>query len=223
MDAELLIRTFPRIYHMAHIDAWDGIARHGLLSTSALLDLFEIQGPRRLAIESCRRPQNVLIEHPVHGRAVIRDNKPMDDVGLRRALRGIDPEGWYRLLNGKVFFWLTESRLSTLLAAGAYRSESHCVIVVRTRELLERHSDRVSLCPMNSGCTKPFPHPRSPQIFQHIADYPFDHWSSKRGSAIKAVVELAIDYDVSDLRDFVQTVSIRNKDGIVREMIRNGS
>jgi len=50
MDPELLIKTFPRLYHMADRDAWPSIQRHGLLSTTALLDLFEIHGAQRKAL-----------------------------------------------------------------------------------------------------------------------------------------------------------------------------
>jgi hypothetical protein len=39
-----LIGRSPRLYHMAEADTWDSIREHGLLSTSALLDLFEIKG-----------------------------------------------------------------------------------------------------------------------------------------------------------------------------------
>jgi len=52
MDVSELIERYPRLYHATHMDAWPGIAAHGLLSTSALLDLFEIHGSRRFAIEA---------------------------------------------------------------------------------------------------------------------------------------------------------------------------
>ncbi len=59
MELDDLIRTFPRVHHMAHADSWDEIRRHGLLSTTALLDLFEIQEPERARIRSRRRPESV--------------------------------------------------------------------------------------------------------------------------------------------------------------------
>lgn len=220
MDPELLIRTLPRVYHMAYVDAWDGIQRHGLLSTTALLDLFEVNGEKRHAIESCRRPENVIIEHAVHGRAIIRDNKPMDDHGLRRALQGITPKEWYELLNRRVFFWLSEQRLTTLLSAKAYRGAHHCVLTVSTRSLVERHSDRIWLCPINSGTTKPMPHPRGRDAFQRIHQYPFEHWCQKRGSPHKAIVELAVDYAVPDIVQLVDRVAIHDTNGFVREVWR---
>ncbi|MBI5818280.1 MAG: hypothetical protein HZA88_04770 [Verrucomicrobia bacterium] len=219
MDTETLIRTFPSVYHMAHEDAWLGIQRHGLLSVCALLDLFAIRGDQRQLIEARRRPECVAIEHPIHGRAIIRDNKPMDDIGLQRALNGITPQEWYQLLNGKVFFWLTEERLITLLSARAYRGGNHCVLTVDTRGLVERYNDRITLCPMNAGCTKPFPHPRGRDVFSSIADYPFEYWRRKKGGPRKAIVEFGIERGVLDIDELVTQVTIRNQNGIVRTVL----
>lgn len=89
---------------MAEAHSWRLIAKFGLLSTSALLDLFEITGAERDAIESARRPESVAIHHPVHGTAWIRDNKPIIDSVLRRTLVGMTEAEFYRTLNGRVFF-----------------------------------------------------------------------------------------------------------------------
>src|SRR5882762_11831030 len=79
---------FPRLYHMAQLGSWTSIQKHGLLSTTALLDLFESRGDERFRIESCHRPESIPIVHPIHGRAVIRDQKPMSDRSVRKALVG---------------------------------------------------------------------------------------------------------------------------------------
>ena len=56
-------------------------------------------------IFGCPIPESVAITHPVEGTAVIRDQKPMTDEGLRRALEtGLSPTDWYRILNTKAFF-----------------------------------------------------------------------------------------------------------------------
>ena len=75
ISVDSLIEYYPYLYHMAEPDSWESIEDKGLLSTSALLDLFEINGKRRFAIESCHRPDSVVIEHPRHGRAVIRGSE----------------------------------------------------------------------------------------------------------------------------------------------------
>jgi hypothetical protein len=191
---------------MAEAGSWPSIHKHGLLSTSALLDLFGVSGVARHAIEGQHRPECVSVLHDLHGAAVIRDQKPMDGRGLVRALQdGLSPEEWYRLLNRKVFFWLTLERLTRLLAARAYRSRRQAVITVVTRTLIDRHARRVLLSPMNSGATKPMPHPRGRNTFVSVPDCPFDEWKRKRGSQ-GAVAELTVDHSVPDIRDLVVRV-----------------
>ena len=46
-----LVRIYPRLFHMAEDGSLTSIQAHGLLSTTALLDLYEIGGPVRAAIE----------------------------------------------------------------------------------------------------------------------------------------------------------------------------
>ncbi len=153
MTPEEFADRFPRLYHMADENAWPGIQRHGLLSTTALLDLFEISGKHRHALESCHRPASVPIEHRRHGRAIVRDQKPMSEGALRKCLVRMSPRRWYETLNGKVFFWLTAERLTRLLSARAYRKNAHCVLTIETLPLLRKHVDRITLSPINSGST----------------------------------------------------------------------
>ena len=41
MTIDEFVNRHPYLYHMAEGDAWKSIERHGLRSTTALLDLFE--------------------------------------------------------------------------------------------------------------------------------------------------------------------------------------
>lgn len=63
-DEELdeLLHDCPTLYHMAERGSWHSIKEHGLLSTSALLDLYEVPEPRRTEIEATHRPQSVAID-----------------------------------------------------------------------------------------------------------------------------------------------------------------
>jgi hypothetical protein len=88
LTPESLATRYPRLYHMAEEGSWPSIREHGLLSTTALLDLFEVPDEERYALEACRRPDSVAIHHPVHGTAWIRDNKPINETVLRRTLKG---------------------------------------------------------------------------------------------------------------------------------------
>ena len=106
---------------MAEEGSWQSIRQNGLLSTTALLDLYEIAGEEREIIEGRRRPVSVSVNRTGLGMAVIRDQKPLSDASLTKALEnGLTPADWYRLLNGKTFLWFKKSRLDTFLCAGNY-------------------------------------------------------------------------------------------------------
>ena len=182
---------------MAEDGSWASIRRYGLLSTSALLDRFEVEGEERLEIESARRPEAVRIEHPEHGAAFVRDNKPMQEKLLAKCLHGMTPREWYERLNRRVFFWVEWNRLLKLLGARAYKDRPHLVLEVEMAGLLKRHADRVTLSSINSGATFALgPAPRGPDTFRRIADHPDE----------KPLVELTVDYSVPDIVD--ATISV---------------
>lgn len=205
MNADLFAATFPKLYHMAHKDSWDGIQQHGLLSTTALLDLFEMSGGERSGIEAAMRKTCIRIQHPKHGIAVIRDQKPiMSDKKLASALGdSATPEQWYRLLNTKAFFWVLPERLRQLRNAQEYRAQPQLVLTFDTRRIVDDHADRIWLCPMNSGACKPFAHPRTPDIFQRLADYDFKFWRKRKGGAQKAVVECTVEHMLPNVEKYL--------------------
>jgi hypothetical protein len=193
---------------MAEAGSWPAIQRHGLLSTSALLDLFEINGELREQLESARRPESVAIQHPVHGTAWIRDNKPINEKVLRRTLKGMTEPEFYRLLNGRVFLWLTEARLAKLRNAPAYRDSPHDVLVVDTELLLSAYGDLVELSPLNSGAVHPAAnYTRGQGTFSRIADYP---WALRKQKApAEPIVEVTIPYAIPDVAHYVVEVRER--------------
>lgn len=195
--------------------AWESIQNYGLMSTSALLDFFEIKGAEREAIESRHRPESVKITHSRYGTAVIRDQKPMTDKGLIRCLRDeMTPREWYVNLNQYVFFWVTSERLSKLLNARPYRAQKHCVLTVDTELLLEQYCDQIRLTALNSGNTKPFPHPRGQATFLPLDEYPYQE-RLKKGNKKDAVVEFAVKSSVPDIADFVIKVDHMIGDNII--------
>ena len=197
MDPAAFIDRYPRLWHMAELENWGLIQEHGLLSTSALLDLFEYDGAEREPIESAYRAESVVIEHPELGKATIRDQGPMhSDAVVARFLDEISPAQWYRLLNSRVFFWLTENRLQRLLGAGLYRARPHMVLELDTAALLERHLEQITLAPINSGAIfRGGKTRRGPQTFNRFNDYPWDD----RKKSPELVVELAVDRAVPEL------------------------
>jgi hypothetical protein len=205
MDRELFCRTFPQLYHMAHRNALAGIRQHGLLSTTALVDLFEVPREQRARILTRVRPDSIVIEHPVHGLAVIRDQKPLvSERRLAQALQGTaTTEEFLQLLNSRVFFWVNSDRLEGLRNAVAYRGEPQLVLTLDTRSLVGAYGDAINLCPMNSGACRPMPHPRSPDIFQSIQEYDFEFNRRRKGSREKAVVECTVHDRVEDIGRFL--------------------
>lgn len=207
MTPEDFIGQYPRLWHMAEIENWPLIQQHGLLSTSALLDLFEYNGVERDSIEAAFRSTSIEIQHPRLGRAVIRDQRPMiSDAVVARYLDDLSPADWYRTLNSRVFFWVRETRLKRLLGAGLYRERPHMVLVLDTAKLMAQHSNRITLSPINSGAIFPAGKTRrGPQTFHRFNNYPW----KERASYPEPVVELAVDHAVPDIGGFLIDASKR--------------
>lgn len=202
LTAAYLAERWPRLFHMAEAGSWPGIRQHGLLSTSALLDLFEVEGDDRHRLESARRPTSVPIEHPVYGTAWIRDNKPINETVLRRTLVGMTETEFYRLLNGRVFLWLTERRLAKLRSAPPYRDRQHDILIVDTERFLTAYAERVELSPMNSGAVHPAAnYARGQGTFTRIAEYP---WAQRKATAPgEPIVEVTVPYAIPDIAEYV--------------------
>lgn len=215
ISVDNVVKHYPYLYHMAEAGSWESIRKKGLLSTSALLDLFEINGKRRFAIESCHRPESVPIEHPRHGQAVIRDQKPMRESSLLKCLEGVTPREWYEFLNGRVFLWATLHRVESLLNAQAYRKREHLVLKVDAGKLLAKYQETVLLSPINSGNTLYRPVLRSIRTFRSLRTYPFEERKTKRGAA-NAVAEMAFGYAIPDISRYIVRVERRRMDRVLK-------
>ncbi len=145
---------------MSERGSWDSIREHGLLSTSALLDLFEIEDEERIEIESRLRMRSFKIRHNVRGVAVVRDQNAMWDKPashgyparmLEDCLDGISIDEWCYFLNQWVFFWPEVWRLDLMLNSPLYKTRPHWVIIVDTQLLIDHHPDRIYFSSINSG------------------------------------------------------------------------
>ncbi len=196
-----LFSLYPRLWHMAEDGSFDSILTHGLLSTSALLDLHAVQGEERWALERMRRPKSVRLRGKGLPSAIVRDNKPMTASALEKCLtHGVKPEDWFAILNDRSFFWLSKTRLNKLLNARAYRDRPQTVLTVDTTSLVEAHRENVELSPLNSGATIYKPQPRGPDTFKPIVDYPFEQRRKEKGREFW-VVELVVVGGVPDIKD----------------------
>ena len=207
-ELEALLTLHPTLYHMTACGEWASIQNHGLLSTEALVSRSTLTGEDCDTILSTRRPRSIPLESDGGLRAVIRDQRPIDEQKLTTCLLdGLAPQDWHRLLNNKVFFWLDRSRVDGLLGAAAYRSAAHDIIEVDARRLIADYRNHIWLCPINSGSTLFNPQPRGRTTFARIEDYPFQDWAKRRRSRRKAVIELAVDHGIPDVNAYVRRVT----------------
>jgi len=170
MDERRLIEKHPRLWHIAEDGSWPGIRRHGLLSAEALLDLYGITGTSRNALLSEQRCRCEAIEGRGLPPATLRDQKPIPPRALARCLDdGLAPADWYRLLNGRSFFWLSEARLQGMLST--YGDRPHVVLTVETAALVGAHRKRIELSRINSGYALRVPARRGRDTFLSIAAY----------------------------------------------------
>jgi len=196
------VLLYPSLFHMAEAGSWRSVREHGLLSTTALLDLFEIDGPKRREIETQWRPTGVPIHHPIHETAVIRDQWPMPPEHLAKGLDGVSPQQWYEFLNRRTFLWLSEQRLMRMLNASPYRDAAHDVLTLDTRAFVDEYVDRIMVCQINSGFAMPMfgkVTPRSFETFQTI---------EQRAAAgrLGGLAELTVEYAAPDAWRFVTSV-----------------
>ena len=208
----------PRLYHMAWEGSWPLIERIGLRNTSDLLSQFEVPEEIQTQLMSKRRPASVPIEHPELGSAVVRDQIPLSDADLEACLLdGLTPADWHKRLNERVFFWTNRDRLVGLLSARAYRKQAHDVIEVETEPLVKAYRHKIELSPMNSGCTRPWRHPRGKTTFLPIKDYPYRD-RLRRSKKDDAVVELTVLDGVPNIKDFTVAVNRMQGDEVLEKL-----
>ena len=198
---------------MTETGNWDSIQRHGLLSTSGLLDLAGICGTERNKIERQQRLHTLRLPNG----AIIRDQVPIPPNALSKCLaNGMTAEEWYAELNGRVFFWLDAERLNRQRRACG--SSPQVVIVTDAeRLLLSSYQRKTALTPFNTGNARRKPARRGRQTF-----VPYDEWKESgwaweaEGLKIRQrplshrPVELTVLNAVEDILDFV--VDVRRLD-----------
>jgi hypothetical protein len=208
---KMFSELYPHLYHMAHEDAWEQIRRYGLLSTSTLLSLWEVKGKQRSAIEREVRRNEVELRHPRRGKVVIRDQKPLYERKLRKALIDCTVQEWCQLLNRRVFFWPTVERLVTHISARENRGKNHLVLTVDSYRLAAVYEKTITLCPLNSGNTIPFAQRRSKNSLMRMSEYPFLERLAR--GPYYTVVELAVETGVPDILDFVVSADYMTSSG----------
>lgn len=179
---------------MAEDGSWPNILKHGLLSTTAILDKWGIVGNERKRLESQLRLEIVSLNHENYGIAKLRDQKAMKPELLSKCLpTSISVGDWCRYINGRVFFWADWTNLKRLLSAQSYINKPHIVITLDTVRLVNSYREKITLSDINTGSTFPRkgktePERRNFNTFRKIPD--FDS---------RYVRELAVDYGIPDI------------------------
>lgn len=203
MTPKELAARHPFLYHVTTPGAWESIKKNGLLSTTQLLDLFEINAEMRKTIETKRRESAIVIEHPHYGRAIINDNLPLNEKSLSKCLdHGLTTADWLRMLNSRVFFWASKEGLNRLLGARLNRNRLREVLVVDTLSLATTYIDQIEICPINSGATIRKAARRGLNTFSPLEQYSFNEWRKLRGRSDR-ILEITVRGAILDISDHV--------------------
>lgn len=206
MDRNLLLERHPVLYHMAEDGMWPSIQRHGLLSTRALVELFDPPAEVREEILRQVRRTSRTLEHAQHGKIIVRDQGPLKF--LANCLHSdTTPEQFLDALNGRVFLWMTRERLLRLLNGKRYRKLAQTILQLDTAAVLDRYGDVAQLAPYNTGSMHvPTAPKRGVGVFTSIDDYPYDAWRKARGPRQDAVVEFTVPNAMPDAAELTLRV-----------------
>jgi hypothetical protein len=219
VDVDELIEHYPRLFHLAEAGSWPAIAAHGLLSASAIVSTSALSPTEQAEALTRPRPQTLEIDHPLLGRALIRDQTSLRAHILEKVLVDMSVEQWLATLNDRVFFWLHPQRLSQLLNARRNRGRPHDVVIVDTASLIAKHHNRIRLSAINSGATLyPGAPGRGSLTFRTIEDYPYAE-QRRRRTLQTALVELAVLGGVPDIADHVVSVLRRLGPVVVADLL----
>jgi hypothetical protein len=190
-------------FHLADVENWPSIERTGLLSTAALI-------ARAGLSARAARPYTFYRDRAMRlpSGELIRDQRPMPPDALARCLdAGLSPAAWYRLVNARVFFWLSVERLQRHVAACAGRPQM--LVVVDLAELTRRHGARAAVTPFNVGNARRRPAPRGRRTFVPLDRWLFSRWQTEARPGEPArgrhhpPAELAVEGAVPDLMALV--------------------
>lgn len=202
MDAAEFTRRHPRLFHLAHGDAWPSLQEHGLLSVRSILQRSGLSEVEQDALLTQRRPEPVQVQVPGFQSVVVRDQGPLNLTKLSACLTGgmTAPE-WLALLNSMVFLFPNEATLATLY--NKYRADPVTVIELHTRSLVAEYGALIRLASINTGATAYAAAKRGADTFRGIAQF---NWK-------RQVKEVAVMDGIPDLRSHVRRAERWGPDG----------
>ena len=135
---------FPVLFHVADRAALPSIRRFGLLCAAGLCDRHAVGPDRRTALLEQNRTAYAVLGSG----AALRWQGMPDGPLSRRLAPGLDPSGWRRLINGKVFLFARRTHAERLRAWEAGRDQ--VVLSFETEQLIAEGLD-LRACRYNNG------------------------------------------------------------------------
>jgi len=90
------------------------------------------------------------------------------------------------------------------MSASEYADKAHTVLQIDSCGVVERYAGQIELAHMNTGNTRPFPHPRGRDTFRRVEEY--DYKRRRRLPNYSSVVELTVIGGVADIHNDVRKV-----------------
>lgn len=200
MTPEELAGLCPKLLHLTDVENLASIQRSGLLPT---VELTKKYGAPKSLLEN--RRNSIRLEHPVHGVAVINDNKPLSNSKLARCLDdGLTVEDWLLALNQRVFFFVRSGDVQKLRLASANRQRSKLLLVFDALPLLQQHFSKIEISPINSGNTNHQPARRGLDTFTRALSTDYSAWRRRRKKAsMDTIKEIAVNGSVANAADYL--------------------
>ncbi len=206
MSPEELAVRCPTLYHVTTPGAWQTTKLHGLLTTTHILDLFQVETTVRADLETRSRRSEVALTHAQYGQIILNDNRPLSESALLKCLDDdLTAAQWLQMLNARVFFWPNPKALQNHLHAKLNRQRTREVIVIDTLEFAKAHAKRIELSPINSGATLRKAARRGLKTFTPLERYSFREWRRLR-QGYDNIREIAVRGSIIDIARYVVDV-----------------
>ena len=215
MTPEELAKLHPQLFHVTRTNVLPLIEKHGLLSTNALLDLFEVEQTIRDDIAQRPRKAGIQLSHRDNGVVWLNDQAPLNLKKLAKCLDDdLTPLSWLDILNSRVYLWADKAGLERLKTANVKRRRKVSILTINTLRFAEAFIDQLEISPINSGATLHQPAHRGLSTFAKINELDFQTWRNRRRNlgyknsldTIKEVTVIGLIYNFTRFVDDIQHV-----------------
>lgn len=177
MDLRQLATKFPKLWHVTFAGGWAGIHRNRLLRA------VDVDPTHAASI----RPEPQVVQWD-HGGAIVLRDQVRSRTDPPASLDGVSPSQWWRLINGRVYFFPREADAERLVTAYLSKRRPQEVIKFRTTPALEDVATSVEVATVNAGV---FPRHSGPSrgqaTFVPLGQFPHTQVSAMEITVIERV------------------------------------